>query len=854
MAFVPGFMAHVVVGLEAVNYNDLGVGIIQVVDPGYRPTQGESAMGKGNVVSFTSPRFRSRAMLLAILTLCGLCGASAAPAPALAQSPMIMRAQTQAVTGAISRQIQQAMRPKLQIRNRAGAISIMEIGADGKMLAMVSADGAVRVWDLDSGRQTERLPVGGQGAVRAVDALMIPMRALPGGATRAMPGAMRKVVVTAGDNGIAVLWDAVTGTEIKRFTGHTGPILAVRLSPDGSLLATAGTDRTARLWDTATGAQKALLSGHGDAVAAVAFSPSGKVVATGSADRTVKLWSATTGQATQGYSGASAPVKAVTFGSGDDQVFAGLADGQVVAWSGSSPQPSRSWSAHSGAITALRSDRSGTLVSAAGGNEVKVWSSSGSRTAEIRDPEGTSLAVGITAAGNRVVSAGSSGQVRVSDGASGRYLAQLVLTSNGWAVTDASGRFDGSERGIDNVAWADGGRVYEMANFSEPYYEPGLLAKTLRGDTAAILTSNAPAVETAGVGVPPTVTLTAASGAQGQPGPSTVTVVGEDQGAGVDQVQLFHNGKAVGKITANTTETRNGKPARVVTFAVTLLPGSNQFKAVASSVQRIDGIPATITVNVAAPEKKATLHVVSIGINQYANSQMTLNYAVADAKSFVDWARQQQSNPTFGKVVVHELYDRQATRAGILGVLASLESAPPEDEVVIYLAGHGENSRGQWFFLPTEFGNTMSLEGVASEGVGTPMFEQALLKMGPQKVFLLIDACKSGTLGKAFAADADRKNIQALSKGAGIHIMAATDKNQLAVELSELGHGAFTWTVLDALKGRADTSPRDGIVRAREVLNYSSEVVPQVAYKYTGMEQVPTTYSRGSDFELSRGR
>lgn len=80
------------------------------------------------------------------------------------------------------------------------------------------------------------------------------------------------------------------GKPLLRISGHDQTILAVALSPDERLVVTAGKDRTARVWDAATGVSRGCFSGHTDWVLAVAFSPEGGRLLTGSADRTARLW------------------------------------------------------------------------------------------------------------------------------------------------------------------------------------------------------------------------------------------------------------------------------------------------------------------------------------------------------------------------------------------------------------------------------------------------------------------------------------------------------------------------------------------------------------------------------------
>jgi WD40 repeat protein len=97
-------------------------------------------------------------------------------------------------------------------------------------------------------------------------------------------------LLAVGDRSDVVLLDASSGTEVRRFRGHSEAVTALRFSDGGALLASGSADRSAMVWDVETGERRERLVGHYGAVAALGFSPDGGALFTTGTDRTVLQW------------------------------------------------------------------------------------------------------------------------------------------------------------------------------------------------------------------------------------------------------------------------------------------------------------------------------------------------------------------------------------------------------------------------------------------------------------------------------------------------------------------------------------------------------------------------------------
>ena len=105
-----------------------------------------------------------------------------------------------------------------------------------------------------------------------------------------------------------------------------------------------------------------------------------------------------------------------------------------------------------------------------------------------------------------------------------------------------------------------------------------------------------------------------------------------------------------------------------------------------------------------------------------------------------------------------------------------------------------------------------------------------------------------------FRGAVEQKATRALAHAAGIFLVAASTRQQYAIEVPELGHGVLTYSLLQGLgeKAGALASRADGIVTILSLLQHVNEQVPELTEKYHGgNRQYPVSFSTGMDFPLS---
>jgi len=261
------------------------------------------------------------------------------------------------------------------------------------------------------------------------------------------------------------------------------------------------------------------------------------------------------------------------------------------------------------------------------------------------------------------------------------------------------------------------------------------------------------------------------------------------------------------------------------------------------------------------PRRPRRAFVLTIGVDEYTEPRLALNFAVSDAAVIGD---RLAAIPGYemrrANLVTRRLADGrvvQVTRADIntaLGILAgfppgphqarlaaaghdgrALDNATPDDIVIISFSGHGfADARGNFALIPSDAAwPALNAAPEADSVISATDLTMWLRAIKAQEIAFIIDACHSG----AAVATPDFKpgpmgdtGLGQLAYDKGLRILAATQADDVALESASLRQGLLTAALGEGLTpqgGPADMN-RDGRVRLDEWLRYAVARLPSL--------------------------
>jgi len=251
---------------------------------------------------------------------------------------------------------------------------------DGKLLATsgpLNARPAVVIRNLETGSPVTTL-LGHAGSIRAMQ----------------FSGDSKKLA-TGSDDGTARVWDLADDKfpELARFTGHASAVTAVSISIDGTQCVSGAANNSLKVWSIADGTETQTLAGHTAPIVALAMLPDGTAVSAG--DTSVRFWNLANAQQVRTFA-APAIVTAMTLSPDGAQLIVGSANNALTAHNPANGQPLFELPGHLAPIRSIAFSGDGArIASRSTDGEYRVWESTGRlREARVVESGATALAAG----------------------------------------------------------------------------------------------------------------------------------------------------------------------------------------------------------------------------------------------------------------------------------------------------------------------------------------------------------------------------------------------------------------------------------------------------------------------------
>jgi len=655
---------------------------------------------------------------------------------------------------------------------------------------LVRARDQAAVYDLASGDRLVEFPVREKRGSTTYDSLLHLAAMSPKGD------------VVAGIQASSVrLWSVTSGRDPVDLPGD---VVDLEFSPDGRLLAAASTDGAVLLFDVAEKKLARKLAGHRGEVRFVGFDPDGGRIVSVGQDGTARISSVA-----------------------DD-------GRQPLVLAGHAGLPNRpSFSADGTRLLTTGDDCTARLWDAAGGAEIAV----------LEGHVGPVVHAEFSPDGTRILTQARDGSTRIwshEPSSIGRLLATRVEYDDGWLVFEPGGHYVAGGMGAERAQMVVQGRRYPLSSYAALYESPEKVAASLAGRVvpAPSLVPQAPEVRVAAP-LDPLV-----------PERQFHLEVLIEDAYGIDSVHVEQDGRALDAEWVREHVVPSGRTARL-SCELALPEGTDQatIKVRATNVRRIQSAPRTVFVRWEPPRRE--LYVLALGVADYEDDSLDLDYPTKDADDLTERLRLEEG-VTFEKVNTRRLVNGDVTPGKLLKAREEfLLRARPEDTIVVFAAGHGVRSEsGEYYFLTP--GTTPD---DPYDGVERQVLESLVTwdRLHAKRRILLLDTCHSGEAfgeGKrGIAADAfDQKSVNEAA-GTGLYIIAASSEKGFAQEMR--GNGLFTRCLLEGLEGPADRDG-DGFVGIEELKNFATAAV----HERSAGRQRPTAprIQGGEDFPLARRR
>jgi len=322
---------------------------------------------------------------------------------------------------------------------------------------------------------------------------------------------------------------------------------------------------------------------------------------------------------------------------------------------------------------------------------------------------------------------------------------------------------------------------------------------------------------------------------------------------GVDRVRVALNGVDLAQ-PPGSGAIGKGVAIRV---PAPLQPGDNVIEITAAdkagNVAQVVRTVTRVMPQAPAPPGVTVAHrwAVVIGVGEYEQKGIPrLRYAVRDAEAVYQFLTTKGGYPKENVLLLTDTTPEKPTLQNIRRAFGDFLFRKPgrSDMVLIYYAGHGapeidaagtESDGLSKYLIPRD----ADPDSLYSTALPMDEIQRIFARIASERVVMLLDTCYSGTVGgrtftrqQTRSANLSDQFLERLTRSRGRVVITASGPNEVALELPALGHGIFTYYLLEGLSGKADRNG-DGIVTVSELYEYVEDQVDRRARAAGGRQR-----------------
>jgi WD40 repeat protein len=324
----------------------------------------------------------------------------------------------------------------------------------------------------------------------------------------------------------------------------------------------------------------------------------------------------------------------------------------------------------------------------------------------------------------------------------------------------------------------------------------------------------------------------------------------------------------------------------VKTIDIKLSTGDNNIKVSCINEKGVESLKESIGI-VFNPQKtiKPDLYIIAMSVSDYKDNRYDLQYAAKDGKDIASlFSSLAAPEGGYGKVFIDTLFNKSAIRKNFFKLKQKLSVSKVDDEVVVFVSGHGLLNKDLNFYYATY---DIDFRHPEENGISFDELESILDGIPARKKLLMMDACHSGEVDKdevpgliasnvekadniTFRGDVKEysyKGVDAgaansglsssttlelmqelfagLDQGTGTTVISAAAGKGYALESPQWNNGIFTYSIINGLKNMAADRNKDGTVTISELKDYSIKQVQLL----TGGRQKPTARRESINYD-----